>query len=155
MAADNSAISCHETPRKKQKKRNNLLFSGTLQEDTILISSAVTLATKHAVNARGFVCNGASLFNHAAVVLVTLTNVSRYDPRTITPICFVSTARIIIADTKNILCWRWCSAHSTHPGVTNLGNMTATWRCDESRYCGRVWRYVNVKKKNPHTRCYK
>ena len=84
------------------KKRNDLLFSGTLQEDTISISSAMTRATIHAVNVRGCVSSSASLFNHAAVVLVTLNNVSRYDPRTNTPICFVTTARMVIADTKNI-----------------------------------------------------
>lgn len=101
----------------------------------------------YAVNVRGCVSRSASLFNHAAVVLVTLNYVSRYDPQTITPICFVTAARMIIADTKNILPWRSSSTHRTHSGVTNLGDMTATWRCDEAGYCGRVWRYVNVKKK--------
>jgi hypothetical protein len=124
--------------RATRHKKNYLLFSGTLQKDTILIPSAVTRATIHALNVRGPTSSSVSLFNHAAVVLVTLNNGSRYDPRTITPICFVAAARMVIADTKNIQHWRCFSTHCTHSGVTNLRDMTTIGRCDEVGYRGRV-----------------
>lgn len=75
----------------------------------------------HAVNVRGCVSSDASLFIHIAVALVTRNKLFRYEPRTTRPICFVTMARTIIADTKNIP-HRRCS--STH---TVLTRALVTW----------------------------
>ena len=145
LADINSAISCHETP-----KRGMISFRAHFRRyhlDFICRDTGYYVCCKRArlrVKQRIFIqsrcrCPGDT------------ESLSGITSRTTRPICFVTTARTIIADTKNILRRRCSSLHSTHSRVTNFGDMTATWRCDETGYRRHVSQYVNVKKKDSHS----